>query len=137
MTGQIIQFDKYGELPRAQLYREQSPPRGLSSVRRLHGPAQSDRGGQNAGAEAGKARNLERQVARISGLLDELEELARTAADVPPAAQRQARVGVERARAILQLLQASECEADIEGDPQPRLNDEELERMYRHLHPET
>ena len=127
MTGQIIQFDKYGDLPRGRLYRQQAVPRGLPP--------------KNAGATAGKARRLERQVARISDLLNELEELevlARTANDVPAAALKEARVGIERARAILRPLQASACKADdIEGDPQPKLNHEELERMYRALHPET
>jgi hypothetical protein len=136
MTGQIIQFSKYGELPRAQAYRNQAVPRGLASVRRLHDTERLAHGGKNVGPAAGKPQGLERQIAHITDLLNELEDLARSA-DAPAAALRQARIGIERARAILQPLRASECKADVEGEAQPTLNHEELERMYRDLRPEA
>ena len=84
---------------------------------------------------------LKLQVARIAQLLDELEELARTSGNFPPAIVGQANAGIKRARRILQPCSESERSAgrenDIEDDPQPNVDGEMLERMYRKLNPEA
>ncbi len=56
MRGKIIEFRRYHDLKRARLYRQQAVPRGPAAQARL-----------------------DQQIARISGLLGELEELARGA----------------------------------------------------------
>ena len=42
----------------------------------------------------------------------------------------QARLGLENARRVIRPWMAS---AEVEGDPQPEVDDERLERMYRDL----
>jgi len=69
-------------------------------------------------------------VARISRLVTELEELTRTSDDVPAATLNQARAGLENARRAIRPWMAID---EIEGDPQPDVDDERLERMYRDL----
>ena len=86
MSGKIIEFRRYHDLKRAGLYRQQPAPR----------------------APAAQAR-LGQQIARISDLLGELEELTRGAGDVP-----------------LRIL----VQAD---DPQPEVDRGLLDRMYRAL----
>jgi len=84
---------------------------------------------------------LKLQIARIAKLLDELEELARTSDNFPPAILGRTHAGIERARIILQPFSGCEreagCEDDIECDPQPDIDGEMLERMYRELNPDA
>jgi hypothetical protein len=100
----------------------------------MRSPADSGPAGRNT-------RILKLQVARIARLLDELEEFARTSDCFPPTIAGQTRAGVERARGILQPFSGSEryagTEDDIEGDPQPDVDGEMLERMYRNLNPDA
>ena len=79
---------------------------------------------------------VELRVARIARLLTELEELTRLPRNVPPTTLDQARAGLEKARRIVRPWTAADrqqLEDDLEGDPQPELDDERLERMYREL----
>lgn len=73
---------------------------------------------------------VELQVARISHLLSELETLTRESDGVPAATLTQARLGLERARRVIRPWTAAD---EAEGDPQPEVDDERLERMYRDL----
>jgi hypothetical protein len=73
---------------------------------------------------------VELQVARISRLLSELEQLTRESDDVPATTLDQARLGLERARRVIRPWMAID---EVEGDPQPDVDDERLERMYRDL----
>ena len=76
------------------------------------------------------------RVARIARLLTELEELTRLPRSVPPTTLDQARAGLEKARRVVRPWTAADrqqLEDDLEGDPQPELDDERLERMYREL----
>ena len=86
-------------------------------------------------------RILKLQIARIAKLLDELEQFARTTENLPPTIAGQTHAGIERGRIILQPFSGCEREAgredDIEGDPQPHIDDEMLERMYRELNPDA
>jgi hypothetical protein len=74
-------------------------------------------------------------VARIARLLNELEELTATSDDVPATTLGQARASIEKARRVIGPWAGSDACAldDPEGDPQPEVDDERLERMYREL----
>jgi hypothetical protein len=114
MTGQIIQFQSHCDLKRGRLYREQPVPRRTVAIQR---PSR-------------KAAGLELQVARIARLLNELEALTYNAEDIPPALLSQARSGIARARGILHSPLLND---EIEGEPQPDIDAEKLERMYRDI----
>ena len=117
MTGEVIQFVRHGGFKRGQLYRQQLVPRG---------PAPDVR----------SASIVEFRVARITRLVNELEELTCLSRDVPPTTLDQARAGLEKARRVVGPWTAAnrrQLEDDLEGDPQPELDDERLERMYREL----
>jgi|SRR3954454_13297828 hypothetical protein len=111
MTAELIQFERHRDFRRGQLYREQSVPRAPSQGAKPSSP-------------------VELQVARIARLLTELEELTRESEDVPPMTMNQARLGLERARRIVRPWTALD---EVESDPQPEVDDERLERMYRDL----
>ena len=79
-------------------------------------------------------------MARIARLLTELEELTATSDDVPAPTLGQARASIEKARRIIgPWVGSNACKVDDdpEGDPQPELDDECLERMYRELNREA
>ena len=112
MSGKIIAFRSHQNTDRANLYRRQSVPRGLT-----------------------KEVRLKLQIARISGLLEELEELTGTSigtgtgtgtgTGASPPLVVQARATLERATKHL--------EASDEAEPQPDVDRALLERMYRDL----
>jgi hypothetical protein len=114
MTGMIIEFQRHHDLKRAGAYRSQPVPRQ---------PAAEDRLGE--------------QIFRIADLLEELEELTFGARELPPGLLAQARATIDRSGMILErctrLAGSSEGEEDGEHDPQPDVEDELLERMYRAL----
>lgn len=133
MTGDIIYFRRHLALKRGSLYRQQAVPRRAPAARRaLHGPEL-----------AGEDRNeqpLEQQVARVARLLEELEELAGSAKSCPPATLEHARSSIEKARRLLRPLAGGERQVpldDDDGDPQPEIDDEKLERMYRVISPDA
>ncbi|SEP07344.1 hypothetical protein SAMN02990966_03825 [Rhodospirillales bacterium URHD0017] len=107
MSGKIIEFPSR-DTNRASLCRTPAPPRpDGQAVLRL-------------------------QVARISALLEELEDLIGSADDRSSPHLRQARATVERTRRIV----TSRTEAtENDGDPQPDVDRSLLERMYRALNP--
>jgi hypothetical protein len=114
MTGEVIQLVAF---KRSQLYRQQAVPRGPAPDARSTGI-------------------VEMRVARIARLLTELEELTRLPRNVPSTTLDQARSGLEKARRIVRPWTAAgrqPLEDDPEGDPQPELDDERIERMYREL----
>ena len=80
---------------------------------------------------------LELEVARIADLMEELEELSCTSGAYPLAILTRARTGMETARRVLRTLSRSEprghLEDDSEGDPQPEIDHEQVDRMYRDL----
>ena len=110
MTAELIRFEKHRDFRRGQLYGQQPVPRA---------PSQDTR-----------PSPVELQVARIAKLLTELEELTRDPDEVPSATLNQARLGLERARCVILPWMAPD---ETEGDPQPDVDDERLERMYRDL----
>jgi len=76
---------------------------------------------------------VELRVARIARLLIELEELTRLPRNVPPTTLDQARAGLEKARRIVRpwtAVDRQQQEDDLDGDPQPELDDERR-RYYR------
>jgi hypothetical protein len=111
MTAELIQFERHRDFRRAQLYRQESVPRAPARGAKPTSP-------------------VELQVARISRLLSELEDLTRSSDDVPSATLNQARAGLERARRVIRPWMGFD---EVEGDPQPEVDDERLERMYRDL----
>jgi hypothetical protein len=132
VTGRIIPFQIYRNCEQA------SPCRvGLH----FNHPSGSIRSQTDFGSRDRNPRILKLQIARIAKLLDELEEFARTTENLPPPIAGQTQAGIERARIILQPFSGCEREAaredDIEGDPQPDIDGEMLERMYRELKPDA
>jgi hypothetical protein len=110
MSGEIIEFRRHHDLKRGKLYRKQAVPRG----------------------PAGQAR-LDQQIARISGLLEELENLTGGAKDLPSPLLVQASASIEKAGRILpsgRFVVNPGPEESGEGDPQPDVDRELLERMY-------
>jgi len=114
MTGEVIQLVSF---KRGQLYRQQAVPRGP--------------------APGGHCTSIvELRVARIARLLTELEELTRLPRNVPLTTLDQARAGLEKARRVVRPWTAAirqQLQDDPESDPQPDLDDERIERMYREL----
>src|SRR6478735_7375191 len=97
MTGELIQLERHRDFRRGHLYRQQPIPRA---------PSQG----------AIRPSAVELQVARISRLLTELEELTLTSDDVPVATMSHARASLEKARQVIRPWVAFD---EIEGDPQP------------------
>jgi hypothetical protein len=107
MSGKIIEFPSR-DTNRASLYRTLAPPRPDGhAVLRL-------------------------QIARISVLLEELEDLIGSTDGRSSPHLLQAQSTIERTRRIL----TSRPEAmENDGDPQPDVDRSLLERMYRDLNP--
>jgi hypothetical protein len=130
MTDRIIAFESYRR-------REHPSPSRIG----LH----LDRSGsmRNATTPGSTARStgiLKLQVARIARLLDELEDVARLSGDFPQAIAARGYSGLERARGDLPSRPGFEREAgqyDLEDDPQPEIDGDMLERMYRQLDPDS
>jgi hypothetical protein len=115
MSGELIRLERHPDFKRANLYRKQPVPRRPAS------------GARNPSV-------VELQVARIARLLSELEDLTRTSEDVPAATLGQARSSIEKARRIIGPWAGSGSQVEeVDGDPQPDVDDERLERMYREL----
>ncbi len=114
MTGEVIQLVAF---KRGQLYRQQTVPRG---------PAPGACG----------TSIVELRVARIARLLTELEELTHLPKNVPQTTLDQARAGLEKARRSVSpwtAVDRQRLEDGLERDPQPELDDERIERLYREL----
>ena len=73
------------------------------------------------------------RVERIAALLGELEELSHRANDVPLPLLIQMLDTLEKARGILKNYAQRTVGAATEGDPQPDIDSDMLERMYRTL----
>ena len=99
MTGQIIPFENYRTCE------------ATASRRSGRAPDESA-----CGPSIRRGRNLKLQLARISRLLDDLEQLTPTARMVSPEIMGQ---------------------DDIEDDPQPDVDDEMLKRLYSELVPDA
>jgi hypothetical protein len=112
MIGELVQFEKHRGFKRGQLYRQHPVPDGRAP----------DIRGTSTVALRG---------ARITRLVMELEELSRRSKTFPPATLDQARAGLRKTRRIVRPWTAPEN--DLEGAPQPELDDERIERMYREL----
>jgi hypothetical protein len=114
MSGKIIEF-RSRDTNRASLYRTQAVPR-----------------------PDGRAV-LKLQVARISALLEEIEELIGSADDRSSPHLLQARATVDQTRRVLIPRAEPTASAGLEtyddSDPQPDVDRALLERMYRDLNP--
>jgi hypothetical protein len=84
---------------------------------------------------AGHQARLEQQIARITALLDELEDMDYGAGHAPVSLVAQAQASVRRARDILRPAPGQPPGIQGEPDPQPDVDREVLERMYRSLEP--
>jgi hypothetical protein len=132
MTGEIIYFQSHRGFKRGQLYRDQTVPRRAPAGGRSKDPSRSSDPADFV-PEARNTQNLELQVARIGHLLDELEELACTSNALPAATLTQPRADVESERRALPKLSAQIAD-DGEGDPQPEIDGEKLDHIYRDLY---
>jgi hypothetical protein len=110
MSGKVIQFR---DLKRAGLFRQQAVPR-----------------------ESARQATIELQIARISSLLGELEELS---GDHSSPLLLQARSSIEgiRKRFAPQTGSAALDGLGGDDDPQPDVDPALLERMYRDLNTTT
>lgn len=140
MTGEIIRFQSLRDFKRAQLYRKQSVPRGVTPGKSLQGAASpSFSCAERTGSTNEQSQRIERHIARIARLLEELEELADMSRNVSPSVLRQARVHLRKARKFLEPWPSEPCVSDCDeadGDPQPVIDNEMLEQMYRELNPD-
>jgi hypothetical protein len=111
MSGKIIEF-RGRDIHRASLYRTQAvPPPDGKAVLKL-------------------------QIARISGVLEELEDLIRNGDEQSSPHLLQTRSTVERTRMMALCAEptaSAELETHDDGDPQPDVDRALLERMYRDL----
>lgn len=75
------------------------------------------------------------QLARIATLLGELEALSYGAKDVPLPLLVRTRASIEKARSVLVNCDrlANRAAAQDKNDPQPDIDHDALERMYRAL----
>jgi hypothetical protein len=119
MSGEIIDFRSLREQRRAKLYRQQAVPRAPAGEAIL-------------GEKLARLSTLDEQIDRIAGLLGELETLTRDARDLPSMLRGRARASVELASGVLQAVRGGAEENDTD-DPQPEVDREVLERMYRDL----
>jgi hypothetical protein len=122
MTYRIIAFESYR--------RQHASPSRISSI-----------GSQATLDSPGRStRILKLQVARIARLLDELENVARISGNLPQAIAGRRYAGRESACGDLPSCPGLEGEAghdDFEVDPQPDIDGDMLERMYRQLDPDA
>ena len=137
MSGEIIQFKGKRSLARARLYREQPVPRAAFHSATV----------PRAGAEPvkvmmlGRYELVERHMQRIAVLLDQLKPLVEDFGGLPPDTERRARSLMARAGDVLEGWSTLNCQHEgadageeaADGDPQPELDNEKLERMYRSL----
>jgi hypothetical protein len=112
MIGELIQFEKHRGFKKGQLYRQHPAPGGRAP-------------------DIGRMSTDALRAARITRLLMELEELSRRSGNFPPTTLDQARTDLQKTRRIVRSWTATEN--DLEGAPQPELDDERIERMYREL----
>jgi hypothetical protein len=73
------------------------------------------------------------QIERIKGLLEELEDISAHASNLPPAMLARARDGICNAEQVLGLRQVPDAVPPLlqqEGDPQPHVDCEVLERHF-------
>jgi hypothetical protein len=87
--------------------------------------------------EPGGPSERSRRIARIAVLLGELEALSDAAHNVPFSLLMEARAHIEKARTLLEDYRHTAANADEEGegdgDPQPHVDRDVLDRMYRRL----
>ncbi len=86
----------------------------------------------------GETVSVARHMQRISVLLDELTALTGLSPILPPQTASKARLVMDRAQMILGdwRRRAPPLDDDGAGEPQPELDDEKIERMYRSLNPD-
>jgi hypothetical protein len=113
MGGTIIEFRRHRGLGRGRLGAGKPLPRDRSRQFRL-----------------------EQQVARISALLEELEDMDLGSQDLPLSLIVQAQAGIRKAGDILRSAPGQPHCVQDEPDPQPFIDREVLERMYRSLDPQ-
>ena len=116
MSGKIIELRHRRGFDRASFYRNQPVPRPAAKVR--------------LDQQTARHAQLSEQVARILGLLCELEALTLENNDVPAALLARARASIDKTGSVLQVLKPAGNSTD---DPQPNVDDSLLERMYREL----
>ena len=85
--------------------------------------------GGRSGGQSGRAE----LVQRITVLLGEIEALGQRADDVPSPLLTEMQAILEKARRVLEACTSRRAATADEGDPQPNIDQEILERMYRAL----
>ena len=87
----------------------------------------------HAPPEAGGRSGRAELVQRITVLLGEIEALGQRADGVPSPLMVEMRAILENARRVLEACRQRPKPAVADGDPQPDIDQEILERMYRAL----
>jgi hypothetical protein len=93
--------------------------------------------GNITGSRGNGPRTPAQQIARLATLLGELEHLSRDTPDVPSPLLVQTRASLAKARGVLEncgsFAERAGSDEEGEGDPQPDVDNDLLERMYRQL----
>jgi hypothetical protein len=83
--------------------------------------------------QSGRQSRRAELVQRITVLLGEIEALGQRADDVPLPILNEMRAILEKANQVLEKCAQRRKSAESDGDPQPDIDQEILERMYRAL----
>ena len=122
MSGTIINFRNHHQLKSARLDRQEPAPRGRTK--------------RNARRPVERAR-VDQQIAHITWLLRELEEIVRGGERLPRALVVEAHASIERTRKMLQswpgARTSGKSDAMDEDAAQPDIDHALLERMYSEL----
>lgn len=105
-------------------------------IRRHRGFGKGRRTGEGLPHGRGRRHRLEQQIARIAALLDELDDVNGGAQEVPAWLVAEAQAGLRRARNKLESAPQHLRGAPDEADPQPQIDRDVLERLYRSLDPQ-
>ena len=98
------------------------------------GASNHSRAGKTSLPRGRKRPKLKLQFERITALLDELEDLTRSSRKLSPRMLTQARNRVFSARHVLELhddvIRAAQLGLGPDGDPQPHVDPEALDRFF-------
>ena len=101
-------------------------------LRRLRGRGKyNSKGRKKAPLEKSRRHRLELQIARIVALLEELEQLSRHSTDLPLSTLARARACIRN----VGEMPVRPSDVENEGEPQPEVNRELLDRLCRSLDP--
>ena len=98
------------------------------------GRASTHRSAGRKSLPRGQRRRLKMHIERITALLEELEDISRHSSKLPPAVRARTRTSIRKAERMLgvreDVAHAASPILEQEGDPQPHVEREVLERLF-------